>query len=93
MEKRNKRWRIIQRNRIYAAKMRLHANNAWSCHFMDDEGNRIPNPRWIDLYKANYNPAYKSVRTPCSCFFCKSERYDRLLAKRETKAEMDLSME
>lgn len=75
MEKRNKHWRIEQRNRIYASKMRLHATYGGEFIIINDE--RVRNPRWIDLYKANWNPVYKSVRTPCSCYMCQGKRYSR----------------
>jgi len=81
MEKRDKRWRIEQRNRIYAAQMKLYA--AYGSEFIID-GERIRNPRWIDLYKANWNPVYKSVRTPCSCWMCRGEEYNRCSYKKET---------
>jgi hypothetical protein len=81
MEKRNKHWRIEQRNRIYAAKMKLYAS--YGGEFILN-GERVRNLRWIDLYKANWNPVYKSVRTPCSCWMCCGEKYNR----REHKKEM-----
>ena len=81
METRNKRWRIEQRNRIYATKMKMYA----SCgsEFILNEV-RVINPRWIELYKANWNPVYKSVRTPCSCWMCRGELYSRTACKKET---------
>ncbi len=81
METRNKRWRIEQRNKIYASKMRLFAAYGGE-FFLNDE--RMSNPRWVDLYKANWSPCYKSVRTPCSCWLCKGEVYNRRLHKLET---------
>lgn len=92
MEKRNKRWRIVQRNRIYAAKMKLHSAGIWGTYFKDAEGNHIPNPRWIELYKANYDPIWKSVRTPCSCYLCSGEKYNRRLAKKEAQKEIEFSI-
>ncbi len=71
-----------QRNRIYAAKMRLQASLGGE-FILNDE--KVNNPRWIDLYKANWNPVYKSVRTPCSCWLCQREQYHRYLIKKETK--------
>lgn len=80
MEKRNKRWRIERRNRIYTTKMKLHA--AYGGEFILKEG-RVSNPRWVDLYKANWNPVYKSVRKPCSCWMCRGEEYNRRAYKKE----------
>jgi hypothetical protein len=81
MGKRNKHWRIEQRNRLYEAKMRLFAS--YDTDFILN-GERIRNPRWIDLYKSNWNSVYKSVRTPCSCFICQGEQYNRRAFKKET---------
>jgi len=81
METRNKRWRIEQRNRIYAAKMKLYAS--YGGEFILGEA-RVHNPRWVELYKANWNSVYKSVRTPCSCWMCRGEFYSRTMCKRET---------
>jgi hypothetical protein len=80
MGKRNKYWRIEQRNRIYAAKMKLYA--AYGGEFILNEV-RVNNPRWIELYGANWNPVYKSVRKPCSCWLCCGESYNRRAYKKE----------
>jgi len=90
MEKRNKRWRIEQRNRIYAAKMKLCAS--YGGEFILSDGKRVRNPSWIDLYKADWNPVYKSVRTPCSCWICQGERYNRCAYKKETVRILDENM-
>lgn len=82
MEKRNKHWRIQQRNKHYVAKMRLYASYG-GYFFLNDK--KVSNPRWVELYKANWNPVYKSVRTPCSCWGCQGERYNRCQYKQETK--------
>lgn len=82
MEKRNKHWRIEQRNRIYSAKMKLYAS--FGGEFILN-GEKKDNPRWIELYEANWNPVYKSVRTPCSCWMCCGERYNRRQYKQETR--------
>jgi hypothetical protein len=89
MEKRNKHWRIEQRNRIYAAQMKLQAS--WGGEFIIG-GKWVRDPRWIDLYKANWNPVYKSVRRPCSCWICRRERYNRCECKKETSRILDESM-
>lgn len=53
MEKRNKHWRILQRNKIYATRMRLEAAYGSYGNKFIVNGESIRNPRWIDLYKAN----------------------------------------
>ena len=82
MEQRNKHWRIEQRNRIYAAQMKLHAS--YGVDLIID-GEHIRDPRWIDLYKSNWNPVYKSVRTPCNCWICQGERYNRCAYKKRNR--------
>lgn len=82
MEKRNKHWRIEQRNRIYIAKMKLYASCSGSFIL---NGEKVINPRWVELYKANWNPVYKSARTPCSCWICRREVYNRCSYKKEAK--------
>jgi hypothetical protein len=89
MEKRNKHWRIEQRNRIYAAKMKLYAAYE-SAFFIKDEW--VRNPRWIDLYRDNYLPKYKSVRVLYSCWMCRGEKYNRCEYKKETVRILDESM-
>lgn len=89
MEQRNKLWRIVQRNKFYASKMRLFASYGGD-YFINN--GRLTDPRWIDLYKANWNPVYKSVRTPCSCYICRHERYNRRFVKKETKRIIDESI-
>lgn len=81
MEKRNKLWRTEQRNRIYAAKMKLHA--AYGGGFILN-GKIVSDPRWIDLYRENWGSVYKSVRKPCSCWMCRGETYNRRDYKKET---------
>ncbi|SCD20021.1 Hypothetical protein PSM36_1197 [Proteiniphilum saccharofermentans] len=81
MERRNKHWRIEQRNRVYKAKMKLFASYG-GIFILNNE--RVTNPRWIELYKANWSPVYKSVRTPCSCRMCRGEIYNRCAYKKET---------
>ncbi len=82
MEKRNKHWRILQRNKRYSAKMKLFASYGGKFMLNDD---LVENPRWIELYKANWSPIYKSVSTPCSCWLCSGESYNRQEFKQETK--------
>ena len=86
MEKRNKHWRIERRNLIYIAKMKLFATYGEEKII---NGERIRNARWIDLFKANWNPVYKSVRTPCSCPLCRSKRYNRSLHRSAKRKILD----
>ena len=89
MEKRNKHWRIEQRDRIYVAKMKLHAAYQ-GVFFIKDK--QVRNPRWIDLYKENYLSKYKSVRVLCSCWMCRGEKYNRHDYKKEMVRILNESM-
>jgi hypothetical protein len=89
MEKRNKHWRIEQRNRIYATKMKLYAAYG-GMFFVKIE--LVKNPRWIDLYKENYLSKYKSCRVLCSCWMCRGEKYNRREHKKEMVRIFDESM-
>lgn len=86
MEKRNKHWRILQRNKFYSAKMKLFASYGGQ-FFLNDE--LVRNPRWIELYEANWSPVYKSVRVPCSCLICSSDKYNRRKFKSETRTLLE----
>lgn len=86
MQKRNKHWRILQRNKQYAAKMKLFAS--YGGQFMLNNC-LVTNPRWIELYEANWNPVYKSVRTPCSCMMCSGEKYNRREFKLKTRRALN----
>jgi hypothetical protein len=86
MEKRNKKWRFEQRNKVYISKMRLFASYGGD-FILNDE--RVNNPHWIMLYGANWNSVYKTVRTPCSCYLCQGEKYSRRSYKKETRRLLD----
>lgn len=89
MERRNKHWRIEQRNKIYTAKMKIYASYGGSFIL---NGENVINPRWIELYKANWNPVYKSVRTPCSCWMCCGEKYNRCRYKLDARRILEESL-
>ena len=82
MEKRNKLWRQQQCDRVYVAQLKWIAT-CYGSSLID--GKWVRHPCWKDLYDRNLYPEYKSVRTPCSCYLCRGERYNRLAAKKDTK--------
>lgn len=59
----------------------------------DDEGNRIQHPHWFELAKQRWNYHYKSMRTPCSCWLCRGEKYSRKEYKKASLRIMKESME
>ena len=83
MEKRNKSWRRAQQKRVFKSRMVYHA--PFMSEAIDDEGNRIQHPHWFDLAKMKWSKVYKTTGTPCSCWMCKGETYNRLAFKKETK--------
>lgn len=83
MEKRNKGWRRDQQKRVFKSRMMLHASYGMIAY--DDGGNRIQHPHWFDLAKMKWCRAYQTTGTPCSCWMCKGESYNRLAFKKETK--------
>lgn len=92
MEKRNKGWRAQQRKLHYRNRLKLYANYSGSVCW-DEDGNKIENPTWRDLYRLNWDPALRTCRTPCSCWVCRSEKYNRDYFKRDTRNELDNSLD
>lgn len=81
--KRNKQWRKEQSFRVFKKRMILFASYG-GCHIMDD-GQRVYYPHWFELAKCRWARVYKTTGTPCSCIYCKGERYDRVVFKKETR--------
>ena len=91
MEKRNKLWRKRHQWRLFKARMILRA--AYKDSMCDEDGNRIDRPHWFELAKQKWNRIYKTTGTPCSCWICKSERYNRRDYKKETHRVIKESLE
>ena len=92
MEKKNKGWRAQQRKLRYRNRLKVYANYE-DTECTDADGNIIKHPTWRDLYDANWYPALRSSGTPCSCWVCKGERYNRLKYKQGTKDEIANDLE
>lgn len=45
---------------------------------------------WCDNYNQHWTLSYKTTSTPCSCWLCKGERYNRRKFKEETKLEIEM---
>ena len=43
-----------------------------------------PYPHWFELAKDKWAKVYQSTGTPCSCWICRKERYNRREYKKET---------
>ena len=90
--KRNKLWRKRHQWRLFKSKMMLFAS--YPQHkIVDNDGYYIEHPHWFELAKQRWNYHYKTMRTPCSCWLCRGEKYDRKAYKHETKRIISESME
>ena len=91
MEKRDKLWRKTHEWRVYKARMIRFANNQMGC--FDNNGNYIQNPHWFDLAKSKDYFVFKTTGTPCSCWLCRKNRYNRLENKKEFSRFLKESLE
>ena len=83
MEKRTKLWRRKQGFRVFKARMVYHA--AFQFAYYDTEGNHHEPLHWFELAKEHWTNVYRSTGTPCSCWMCSYNKYNRLDYKRETR--------
>ena len=83
MEKRNKGWRRDQQKRVFKSRMVLHAS--YGVIALDDKGNWIENAHWFELAKMKWCRPYRTTGTPCSCWMCRGESYNRLAFKKDTR--------
>lgn len=91
MVKRNKLWRKRHQWRLFKARMILRAtylNCLW-----DKDGNLVERPHWFELAKQKWNYVYKTTGTPCSCWMCKGESYNRREYKKKTRRMIKESLE
>ena len=77
--------------RLFKARMILRA--AFQDCMWDAEGNLIERPHWFELAKQKWNHIYKTTGTPCSCWMCKGESYNRRDFKKETRRIIKESFE
>lgn len=74
--KRNKYWRRQQLVQKYITRLKLHA--AYSDN------------NWCDIYNERWTLGYKTTGTPCSCWMCRGESYNREQYKKESKLEIEM---
>ena len=92
MEKtRNKGWRRFQQDRVFKARMLMFSGYDYA--IFDEEGNRIDNPHWFEIARQRWAKMYKDSSTPCSCWLCRGEKYDRKEYKCSTRRIINESME
>ena len=89
--KRNKGWRRFQQDRVFKARMLMFSGYDYA--IFDEEGNRIDNPHWFEIARQRWAKKYKDSSTPCSCWLCRGEKYDRKAHKRTTRRIIDECLE
>ena len=75
MDKRNKLWRRQQMARVFKARMILYA--AYGHPIIHEDGSVVEHPHWFELAKDKWAKVYQSTGTPCSCWMCRGEEYNR----------------
>ncbi len=83
MEKRTRQWRRCQAARVFKARLKYYASITIS--YISEDRTPIYRPLWSDLTKEHWAQVYRTTGTPCSCWLCRSEKYNHLETKRETK--------
>ena len=71
-----------QKNRVFKARMVYHA--ACGCGIKKADGNWNRHPHWFELARVKWMQIYKKTGTPCSCWLCRGEKYDRRGYVKET---------
>ena len=84
MEKqRTKLWRRAQQARVFKARMIYYASFERE-YFAYNGEHHIP-LHWFELAKEHWTQVYKTTGTPCSCWMCRGNEYNRLDYKRDTR--------
>ena len=83
MEKRTRQWRRCQAARVFKARLKYHAS--FSDTTIIENGIQVHHPHWFELAKAHWAQVYRTTGTPCSCWMCQGESYNRIEAKREMR--------
>ena len=82
MDKRNRLWRREQQNRVFKARMIYYAACGWE--ILEADGCLNRHPHWFELARVKWAQVYKRTGTPCSCWMCCGEQYDRRAYTKET---------
>ncbi len=77
--------------RVFKARMIIYA--AYGSPIIREDGSVNYHPHWFELAKEPWTRAYKTTGTPCSCWLCKGEAYDRTAYKKETLRIIKESLE
>lgn len=92
MEKtRNRGWRRFQQDRVFKARMQKFSS--WGYTILDEAGSRIDNAHWFEIAQQRWAKKYKDSSTPCSCWLCRGEKYNRRDYVKETRRVIRESLE
>lgn len=83
MDKRNKLWRRKKQACLFKKRMMRMA--AWGSYMLRDDGTLDKYPHWFELAKTHWAKVYKTTGTPCSCWICRGERYNRCEFRKDTQ--------
>ncbi len=77
--------------RVFKARMILYA--AYGHSIIREDGIVNEKAHWFELAKEKWTRVYKTTGTPCSCWICRGEEYDRKRFKKETSRIIKESLE
>lgn len=77
--------------RVFKARMILYA--AYGTPVIREDGSIDNHPHWFELAKDKWAKVYQTTGTPCSCWMCRGEKYNRKEYKKETLRIIRESME
>ena len=83
METRTKLWRSKQGFRVFKARMMRLASFEHSYRYSDGSVH-VP-MHWFELAREHWTQCYRTSGTPCSCYICRGEKYDRKVFKRDSR--------
>lgn len=70
---RNRQWRRHHAKRVFKARL----SGVGAC--------MLERKLWFEIAGEKWTRPYKTTGTPCSCWMCRGESFDRKAAKRETR--------
>ena len=76
-KKRNRLWRRHHARRVFKARLKVIA----ACMPERKEWFEIASEKWVRPYKTS--------GTPCSCWMCRGESFDRKKAKKEARRQVE----
>lgn len=68
--------------RVFKNRMLRLAACGWGIYHEDGSVNQ--HPHWFELAKEKWARPYRTTGTPCSCWMCRGESYNRRAYKKET---------